>query len=197
MVDPLAEEGNDMIGYAFCGSFCTMGASLESLRTLVGRGLEIQPIMSENAYLTDTRFHAAQDFRHRVEEVTGREVIHTVKDAEPLGPTQPLEALIIAPCTGNTIAKIAHGITDTAVTMAAKAHLRSDRPLIIALASNDGLSQNLGNLGRVLMRKSVYLVPMRQDDPAKKPHSLVADMRRVPEALELALAGEQSRPLFL
>lgn len=186
-----------MLGYAFCASFCTMGASLSALAALVDKGLEIQPIMSENAYLTDTRFHRAQDFCAKVEKITGREVIHTVRDAEPLGPAKPLEALIIAPCTGNTLAKISHGITDTAVTMAAKAHLRSDRPLVIALASNDGMSQNLGNLGRLLSRKSVYFVPMLQDDPERKPHSLVADMSLISATLSAAVRGEQLRPLFL
>ena len=186
-----------MIGYAFCGSFCTMAASLASLEMLLARGLEIQPIMSECAFTTDTRFHTARDFSARLTALTGREIIHTVRDAEPLGPKTPLDALIIAPCTGNTLAKLASGITDGAVTMAAKAHLRRDRPLVIALASNDALSQNLQNIARLISRRSVYFVPMRQDDPIGKPHSLVAEMARIPEALDAALVGEFLRPVFV
>ena len=186
-----------MIGYAFCGSFCTLGESLGALDTLARSGEEILPVMSERVYGTDTRFFAKEEFHSRVRSATGRSIIHTVKDAEPLGPTSPLRALIIAPCTGNTLAKLASGITDTAVTMAAKAHLRQDRPLLIALASNDAMSQNLGNIGKLLQRKSVYFVPMRQDDPIGKPHSLVADFSKIPEALSAMLVGKQLRPLFI
>lgn len=186
-----------MIGYAMCGSFCTHGDSLEALRSLISIGLEVQPIMSRAVYYTDTRFHLAEDLRCEVELLTGRKIIHTIADAEPLGPSQPLEALVIAPCTGNTLAKLANGITDTSVTMAAKAHLRADRPLLIALATNDAMSQNLGNLGRLLNRKSVYLVPMKQDSPKSKPHSLVADFDRLVEAFTAMKNGEQLRPLFL
>lgn len=186
-----------MIGYAFCGSFCTLSDSLAALERLSNEGYEIQPIMSETVYSTDTRFFSAEELQRRVRELTGRRIIHTIRDAEPLGPKEPLSALIIAPCTGNTVAKLATGITDSAVLMAAKAHLRRDRPLLIALASNDAMSQNLGNIGRVLSRKSVYFVPMRQDDPIGKPHSLVADLTLVPRALELMKNGEQMRPLFV
>ena len=186
-----------MIAYAFCGSFCTMGQSLISMERLARLGYAIQPIMSEHAYSTDTRFHKAEDFIKKCESIAGRQVIHSICDAEPLGPATPLDALVIAPCTGNTLAKLARGITDTAVTMAAKAHLRQDRPTLIALATNDALSQNLSSLGRLISRRSLYFVPMRQDDPKGKPHSLVADMARVPEALLAALSGEQIRPLFI
>lgn len=186
-----------MIGYAFCGSFCTHAASLAQLRALVAAGEEVQPIMSENAYTTDTRFHGAAPFREELRALCGRDVIHTIADAEPLGPAKPLELLIIAPCTGNTLAKMAHGITDTAVTMAAKAHLRTDRPLLVALATNDALSANLENIARVAMRKSVYFVPLVQDDIKKKPHSLVCDFSRMGDALAAARRGEQLRPFFL
>lgn len=185
-----------MIGYAFCGSFCTLGESLATLEQLSRMGHEIQPIMSEITYESDTRFFAKEALRSKVRELTGRQIIHTVKDAEPLGPSSPLSALIIAPCTGNTLAKLAGGITDSAVTMAAKAHLRQDRPLLIALASNDAMSQNLGNIGRLLVRKSVYFVPLRQDSPKGKPHSLVADFSRTVECFSAMLAGKQIRPLF-
>ena len=186
-----------MIGYAVCGSFCTWSRSLVQLKNLVGAGYDVQPIMSEIAYSTDTRFFKASDFVRELKEITSREVIHTVKDSEPLGPSRPLDALIIAPCTGNTLAKLSHGITDTAVTMAAKAHLRADRPLLIALASNDAISQNLESLSHLVCRRSVYFVPMRQDDPENKPYSLVAEMELIPIALAAMLRGEQLRPIFV
>lgn len=186
-----------MIGYAFCGSFCTLGASLSALRRLRAEGEEIQPILSDMVYATDTRFYRAADFRAEVEEACGRPAIHTIVDAEPLGPRTPLDFLIIAPCTGNTLAKMALGITDTPVTMAAKAHLRAERPLLLAIASNDALSANLPNLTHLLMRKGVYLVPVRQDDPKKKPSSLIADFERLPDAYRAAREGKQLRPLFL
>ena len=185
-----------MIGYAFSASFCTLSRSLEALRRLVERGYEVLPIMSENTYTTDTRFAKAADFVTRVEDLTKKTVIHTVTDAEPLGPKIALDALIIAPCTGNTLAKIACGITDTAVTMAAKAHLRRDRRMLIALATNDGMSQNLKNIGTLITRRSVYFVPMLQDDPTLKPHSLVAEMEMIPDALDAAMRDEQKRPIF-
>lgn len=185
------------IGYCFTGSFCTFARSFSVLQRLADDGHEIIPIMSENAYYTDTRFQGAEDFSTRVEILCGRRVIHTVTDAEPLGPREPLDLLIVAPCTGNTLAKIANGITDTAATMAIKAHLRSDRPLLLAIASNDALSRNLANIGLMLGHKSVYVVPMLQDDPIAKPHSLVAEFELIPKAAERALKGEQLRPIFL
>ena len=185
------------IGYCFTGSFCTFSRSFRALEELVLSGYEVVPIMSENAYYTDTRFHKAEEFSTRVEALCHKRIIHTVVDAEPLGPREPLDALVVAPCTGNTLATVARGITDTAATMAIKAHLRSDRPLLIALASNDAMSQNLSSIAAVLNRKSVYFVPMSQDSPTDKPHSLVAEMEFIPRALDSALKGEQIRPLFL
>lgn len=185
-----------MIGYAFCGSFCTLSDSLNVLERLANEGHEIVPIMSERVYETNTRFFECEKLVHKVREITGRQIIHTVRDAEPLGPKSPLSSLIIAPCTGNTLAKLSLGITDGAVTMAAKAHLRRDKPLLIALASNDAMSQNLANLSRLLTRKSVYFVPLKQDDPVGKPHSLVADFERIPEALCAMQNSVQLRPLF-
>lgn len=185
------------IGYCFTGSFCTFARSLLALRALACDGHEIVPIMSETAYYTDTRFQKAEEFSARVEALCGKSVIHTVVDAEPLGPKTPLDLLIVAPCTGNTLAKAANGITDTAATMAIKAHLRSDRPTLIALASNDAMSQNLSNIGVMMSRKSVYFVPMLEDDPEKKPHSLVAEFELIPRAVEAITRGEQLRPIFL
>lgn len=189
-----------MIGYAMCGSFCTLAESLSVMEELVRGGEEVQPIMSENVYSTDTRFFEARELVSTVRRITGRNIIHTVKDAEPLGPASPLSVLIIAPCTGNTLAKLANGITDTAVTMAAKAHLRQDRPLLIAAASNDAMSANLSNIGTLLCRRAISFVPMRQDDPLKKPHSLVADFSLICEAYRRIRSGAvpaQMRPLFL
>jgi dipicolinate synthase subunit B len=191
-----------MIGYAFCGSYCTHKDSLAVLEGLCRKGYEIQPIFSENVTKTDTRFGTAAALRQRVEVLCGRKVIDTIVAAEPLGPKIPLEALVIAPCTGNTLAKMANGITDTAVCMAAKAHLRSNRPLLIALATNDALSSNLKNIGTMLQRKCVCFVPMRQDDCRGKPHSLVAEFSRLEAALQQMLQGEtdnarQMQPLFL
>lgn len=186
-----------MIGYAFCGSFCTHRASLAALERLAGDGRDILPIMSETVYSSDTRFGTAASLIAKVEELCGRGIIHTIVNAEPIGPKLGLEALIISPCTGNTLSKMARGITDNTVTMAAKAHLRCDRPLLIALATNDAMSANLSSIGTMLQRKNVYFVPMRQDDPVKKPHSLVADISRVPEALDAMIEGRQLRPLFI
>ena len=190
-------EGFKKIGYCFTASHCTLERSYRVLQGLVGEGYKVVPIMSENAYYTDTRFTSAEEFSMRVESLCGRPVVHTIKDAEPLGPKEPLDLMVVAPCTGNTLSKVARGISDTAATMAIKAHLRCDRPTIIALASNDALSRNLSNIATMLMHKSVYLLPMRQDDPRGKPHSLVAELEMLPEAILAAGRGEQLRPLFL
>ena len=186
-----------MIGYAFCGSFCTHRDSLGVLASLCARGEPVIPICSAAAYEMDTKFGSAADFRAQVEGLCGRSIVRSIQEAERFGPTTPLDALIIAPCTGNTLAKLAHGITDTPVCMSAKAHLRQDRPLLIALASNDAMSANLANIGHMLCRKNVYFVPMRQDDPKRKPHSLVADFSSLLPAYDAMLEGRQLRPLFL
>ena len=185
-----------MIGFAMCGSYCTHKKALEQLEGLI-KIADVQPIMSENVYSVNTYFGTAEVLREKVTMRCNRDIIHTIVDAEPLGPKTPLDALIICPCTGNTLAKIALGITDTAVTMAAKAHLRSDRPLIIALASNDALSANLKNIGTLLSRKCVFFVPMRQDDPEKKPHSLVADFSLLIPTYEAAIEGKQYQKIFI
>lgn len=179
-----------------CGSFCSFSDSFKALIKLKEK-YDIVPIMSNNAYNTDTRFGRSAEWNERVALTCDRPIIHTIFDAEPLGPRTPLEALVICPCTGNTLAKIANGITDTPVCMAAKAHLRCDRPLLIALASNDAMAANLANISKLLVRKNVYFVPMKQDDPEKKPHSLVADFSQVDDALAAAFEGKQMRKLFL
>ncbi|MBE6685966.1 MAG: dipicolinate synthase subunit B [Ruminococcaceae bacterium] len=186
-----------MIGYALCGSFCTLERSLSALEGLKNAGYDILPVMSEICYSTDTRFGKAEDFRKRTEHICQREIIHTIPGAEPIGPKIKLDALIIAPCTGNTLAKIAYGITDSAVTMAAKAHVRNRKPLIIALATNDALCANLKNIGHALERKNVYLVPFGQDDFEKKPCSMIADFSRIGDTLTEALMGRQLQPLII
>ena len=190
------ENGKIRLGFAVTGSFCTHRAALGVLEELA-REYEVIPILSEHAASWDTRFGTAESLREKMVGLTGREPVTTVAEAEKFGPSDPLDALLVCPCTGNTLAKLAHGITDTSVTMAAKAHLRSDRPLLIALATNDAMSANLSGIGTLLNRKNVFFVPMRQDDPRGKPHSLVADFPSVPRALRAMLEGEQLRPLFL
>ncbi len=185
-----------MMGFAMCGSFCTHNTATQILASLV-KTYDICPIMSHLTATTDTRFGTASALRAKVESLCGHPVIDTIPAAEPLGPACPLDALVICPCTGNTLAKLARGITDTPVCMAAKAHLRCDRPLLIALASNDAMSANLGNIATLLNRKQVFFVPMHQDDPVSKPHSLVAEFSLVEDALSAAFEGRQLRPLFL
>jgi len=185
-----------MIGYAFCGSFCTAARSVKTLEKLTEK-YEILPIFSPAFQKIDSRFGRAEDFISQIESICKRKGIRTIDEAEPLGPSVKLEALIIAPCTGNTLAKMACGITDTSVTMAAKAHLRSLRPLVIALATNDALSSNLQNIGIMLGRKNVYFVPLGQDDPVNKPSSLVCDFDRIDDTLESAKSGKQIQPLLL
>lgn len=180
-----------------CGSYCTHKKSLDVLKEFIDKNIDVLPIVSENVYTTDTRFGTAQFLLDSLKAMCGKEAVHTIKDAEPLGPKIKLDAMIISPCTGNTLAKIANGITDTAVTMAAKAHLRSDRPLLIALASNDAMSANLANIAILMSRKNVYFVPLHQDDPICKPHSLVADFSQLGSAFDAMLECRQLRPLFL
>ncbi len=180
-----------------CGSFCTHKKSLGVLASLIEEGRDICPIVSERVWETDTRFGTAEQLRGKLRSMCGREAIHTVAEAEPLGPALPLDFLVICPCTGNTLAKLACGITDSAVTMAAKAHMRSSRPLLIALATNDAMSSNLSNIASLLMRKNVYFVPMIQDSPKDKPHSLVADFSLVLPAVHALTEGRQIRPLFI
>ncbi len=186
-----------MIGYALCGSFCTHARSLAVLESMVKHGADVLPILSGISASTDTRFGKAEDLIKKLRATTGKEPITTVKEAEPLGPSVPLSALIIAPCTGNTLAKLASGITDTSVCMAAKAHMRCERPLLIAPATNDALSANLKNIAALLGRKNVYFVPMRQDDPVGKPFSLVCDFALLETAYAAMLDQKQLRPVFL
>lgn len=185
------------IGFAFCGSFCTYSQAMEVLERVQSRYGDVLPIVSEAGAATDTRFGAAHDFMREMERICGRRVVDSIAKAEPIGPRHLLDVLVICPCTGNTLAKLAAGIADTAVTMAAKAHLRNGRPVVVAVSTNDGLAGAARNIGELLCRKHYYFVPFRQDDPVGKPTSLVADMEQIPATVTAALAGEQLQPLLL
>jgi len=185
------------VGFALTGSFCTFDLVLPVMQTLVGMDYDVQPIMSEFSYATDTRFGKAEDFVRRLEIICDKPVIHRIVDSEPIGPKKLLDILVVAPCTGNTLSKLAGGITDTCVTMAAKSHLRNQRPLLLAAATNDALGAAAKNIGLLINCRNIYFVPMRQDDPAGKPRSVVAVFERIPEAVEKALDHTQVQPVYL
>ena len=184
------------VGFAMTGSFCTFDAVLNELEKLRTYYPNIIPIMSENARWTDTRFGQAQDFADRLERICSHEIWRTIPDVEPIGSKGLLDALIVAPCTGNTLAKIAHGITDTSVTMACKAQLRNAAPLVLAVSTNDALTANAANIGTLLTRKHIFFVPFGQDDAAKKPTSLIADFSLMKDTLDMALEGRQLQPIL-
>lgn len=184
------------IGFALCGSYCTFAKVFPVMEALA-RDHRVVPIFSDNVLRTDSRFGTAAGFYQKAFELTGIEPICTIPDAEPIGPKKLLDALVIAPCTGNTLSKLAHSIADTPVTMAAKSHLRNSRPVIVAVSTNDGLAGAAENIGRLMARKNYYFVPYGQDDPKSKPTSLVADFERIPETVELAVRGMQIQPILL
>lgn len=188
-------SGKMRLGLALCGSYCTYDKLFAAAGRLAAE-YELVPIMSETAAETDSRFGTAAENIKKLMLLTGKKVVTTIVEAEPLGPSQPMDALLVAPCTGNTLAKLAHGISDSAVTMAAKAHLRNGKPLVIALSTNDGLSGSLENIARLMNRKNIYFVPFGQDDPAKKPNSLQADFELLPESVGEALIGRQIQPIL-
>lgn len=183
-------------GFAMCGSFCTFDRAIEQMRILKEKGVDIIPIMSQNAAFTDTRFGTAEHFRSLVSDIAGKEIITEIKDAEPIGPKKMMDILIVAPCTGNTLGKIAMGINDTCVTMAVKSHLRNGRPVLINVSTNDALGACAKNIGFLLNCKNIYFVPMRQDDPVKKPRSIVADFTKIEESMHSALDGIQIQPII-
>ncbi len=185
------------VGFAFCGSFCTYAQAMAALEQIRARYGDVTPIVSQASVDTDTRFGNAHDHMREMERICGRRVIDTIAKAEPIGPKRLLDVLVVCPCTGNTLAKLANGITDTAVTLAVKAHLRNGRPVVLCPATNDGLAASARNIGALLDKKNVYFVPFRQDDPAEKPASLVADFSLVPDAVAAALEGRQLQPVLL
>lgn len=184
------------IGFALCGSFCTFKKAIEQLEALAKDGHNIIPIMSYNAYSTDTRFGKAQEHKDRIEAICANRIISSIADAEPIGPRKLLDILIIEPCTGNTLAKLANSIADTPVTLAAKSHLRNSRPVLIAVSTNDALAGASKNIGQLLNYKNYYFIPYRQDDSSGKPTSLVADFSKTKEAMYKALEGQQLQSLI-
>ena len=184
------------IGCAMTGSFCTFKRAFEAWRALAASGASLTPIMSFNAASLDTRFYPAAEAVKLFGEIAGRPPLVTLGEVEPIGPKKLLDALVIAPCTGNTLAKLAGGIADTPVTLAAKSHLRNGRPLVIAVSSNDALAQNAKNIGQLLAMRNVFFVPFAQDDPVGKPNSLVARFDLVPETLKCALENRQIQPVL-
>lgn len=184
------------IGFALCGSFCTFHRVFPIMEQL-SREHSVVSIFSPVSYTTDTRFGTAQEHIRKAATICGKDPLYTVAQVEPFGPKKLLDALIVAPCTGNTLAKLAHGIADTSVTMAVKSHLRNGRPVIIAVSTNDALSGAAENIGRLLVRKNYYFVPFGQDDAFGKPASMVADFDQIPQTLAAALEGRQIQPLLL
>jgi len=184
------------IGFALCGSFCTFHKVFPVMEVLA-KEHNVIPIFSHNAYAIDSRFGTAEEHIKRAEKICGCPVIHTIGQAEPIGPKKLLDILVIAPCTGNTLAKLAHGIADGPVTMAAKSHLRNGRPVLVAPSTNDALMGAAENIGRLLVRKHYYFVPFGQDDPVHKPCSMVADFDRIPKALAEAMECRQLQPILL
>lgn len=183
-------------GFAFCGSFCTFSQVINELEGLIEADFDITPIMSGIACTTDTRFGKASDFVEQIETICNHKIISTIPQAEPIGPKKLLDILIVAPCTGNTLGKIANGITDSSVTMAVKSHLRNARPTLIAVSTNDALGASAKNIGQLLTARNIYFVPMSQDDPTNKPASLVANFSILKEAALAALKGIQIQPIY-
>ena len=184
------------IGYALCGSFCTFSKAIREMKKLKNLGYDVLPIMSKNASSTDTRFGKAKDFIEEIEDVANNKVVKSITTAEPIGPKKMCDLLLVSPCTGNTLGKISLGITDTPVTMAVKSHLRVLRPVLLCIATNDGLGASAQNIGRLLNTKNIFFVPFSQDDPKSKPNSLVSHFELIPQCVEYALKKEQLQPVF-
>ncbi len=185
------------IGFVLTGSFCTFAKVMPVIRTLIERGDSVTPILSDNASALNTRFGTAAHWREELTSLTGVSPIDSIVSAEPIGPKALFDVLVVAPCTGNTLAKLAHGLTDTPATMAVKSHLRGERPVVLAVSTNDGLSGSAANLGTLLNRRHYYFVPLRQDAPHSKPRSLVAEMALVPDTIDASMNGKQLQPILL
>lgn len=185
------------IGYALTGSFCTFEKAFKAVKALADKGADITPIMSFNAYSLDTRFGSCEKMREKFSEITGKEIIHTIEAAEPIGPKKMFELLIVSPCTGNTLSKLANNIIDTPVALAVKSHLRNDRPVLIGISSNDGLSASASNIGKLLNRKNYFFIPFSEDNPNEKPRSIVSDFSLIPVSVHYALSGKQIQPMII
>ncbi len=184
------------LGFAICGSFCNMARSIDQLENLVKLGYDVLPIMSFNAYSLDTKFGKAKDFIEKIENLTSKHILNSLTEVEPIGPKGLTDIMIICPCTGNTLGKICHAISDTPVTLAVKSHLRVKKPLVVALASNDALGASFKNVSKIMNTKHIYMVPLSQDDCISKPNSLVAHFDLVPDTIDQALQGKQIQPVF-
>lgn len=184
------------IGFAMCGSFCTFSQVFPVMEELT-KSHNVTPVFSDAVYRIDSRFGTAEEHRLNAAAICGKAPLHTIAQAEPIGPKKLFDALIIAPCTGNTLAKLAHSIADGPVTMAAKSHLRNGRPILVAVSTNDALAGAAENIGKLLARKHYYFVPFRQDDAVNKPTSMIADFSKIPQALAAALEGRQIQPILL
>ena len=184
------------IGYGLCGSFCTLTQSVKQMEKLAEKGHKIYPIMSPITYGIDTRFGTCKGFIDKIEGLSGEKVMHTIAEVEPIGPKSYLDILVVAPCTGNTLGKLANGIYDTSITLAIKAQLRNKKPVVLAVATNDGLANSAQNIGRVMNLPNVYFVPMAQDDPIGKPDSVIADFEKVEETVMKAMNGEKTQPII-
>ncbi len=187
---------NRKVGFALCGSFCTFSEAINQIEELILNGADVFPIMSFNAYSVDTRFGKAEDHIKRIESLCNKKIISSIAEAEPIGPKKLIDLLIIEPCTGNTLGKLANGITDTPVTLAAKAHLRNERPVLIAVSTNDALTASAVNIGKLLNTKNIFFVPMRQDSPENKTRSVVADFSQTVKSAQAALQGKQIQPII-
>ncbi len=187
----------DTIGFALTGSYCTFSKVIPQMEVLVHQGYRVIPIISEHTSLTDTRFGTAEKWKEHITAITGETILQSLPQVEPIGPKRLLDLLVIAPCTGNTIAKMANGIADTSVTLAAKSHLRNNRPVVVAISTNDGLGANARNIGVLLSRKHIYMVPFGQDDCIEKENSLVADFTLLPETVSAALEEKQLQPVLI
>lgn len=185
------------IGFAITGSFCTFDKIIPQIDVLKDEGANVIPVFSFHAYNMDTRFAKAQDFVKKVTDTAGHEAIKTIQQAEPVGPSRMFDIMVIAPCTGNTAAKLVNGITDTPVLMAAKAHMRNNRPLVIAISTNDALGINFQNIGKLMVMKNIYMVPFGQDNYKLKPNSMVASLPKLKETIEYALDGTQLQPVII
>ena len=185
------------IGFVMTGSFCTFRKTIDELKKIVKLGAKVIPIMSENSYTMDTKFGKAEDFINEVEDITGTQILHTIQEVEPIGPKDMLDILVVAPATGNTMAKLANDIIDNSATMAVKSHLRRERPVVIAISTNNGLSGAGENIGKLFNRKRYYFVPFKQDNPITKPRSIVFDPSYLIKTIEYALDNEKIQPILL
>ena len=185
------------IGFVITGSFCNFRKTIDELKKLIKLGAKIIPIMSENSYALDTRFGKAEEFRKEIEEITQHKILHTIQEVEPLGRKYMLDILVIAPATGNTIAKLANDVIDSSATMAVKSYLREEKPIVIGISTNTGLSSSAENIGKLFNIKNYYFVPFRQNNPITKPRSIAFDFSYLIKTIEYALGGEQIQPILL